>query len=54
MDEPKSCNNCKHSYIDDLFYEYCCRLKGTRPDLDEDGFPVENTKCKRWEECKNA
>ena len=54
MDEPKSCNNCKYSYVDDLFYEYCCRLKGISPDLDEDGFPVENTKCKRWEEYKNA
>ena len=47
--EVKSCDNCKHSYIDDLFYEWCCRLKGCHVDLDEEGFPVENTKCKKRE-----
>ena len=48
MSEPRSCNNCKHCYIDDLYYEYCCRLSRCYPELDEEGFPVENTKCKKW------
>ena len=49
MAEPKSCSNCKHSFVDDLFYEYQCRLPRCHPELDSDGEPVENTKCKKWE-----
>ena len=53
MSEPRSCNNCKHCYIDDLYYEYRCRLSRYYPELDEEGFPVDNTKCKKWEEDDN-
>lgn len=49
MAEPRSCANCKHSCVDDLFYEYRCRLSKCYPELDRDGDPVENTKCKKWE-----
>lgn len=48
MSEPRSCANCKYSYVDDLFYEWQCR-RLSRPDLDEFGDPVEDTKCKCWE-----
>ena len=45
----RSCSNCEHSYVDNLFYEYRCRFHGYFPDLDKYGDPVENTKCKKWE-----
>lgn len=44
----RSCANCKHAYVDNLYYEWCCRLK-KHPDLDDQGDPVNNTKCKKWE-----
>lgn len=45
----RSCANCKYSYVDDLFYEYCCKLPKSYPELDDEGWPVEHTKCKKWE-----
>ena len=45
----RSCANCKYSYVDDLFYEYGCKLPKTYTDLDDEGWPVKNTKCKKWE-----
>lgn len=45
----RSCANCKYSYVDNLFYEYCCKLPKSYPELDDEGWPVEHTKCKKWE-----
>lgn len=45
----RSCADCKHSYVDNLFYEYCCKLPKSYPELDDEGWPVENTKCEKWE-----
>ena len=49
MAESRSCANCKHAYVDDLFYEYQCELSRCYPELDNEGWPVDNTKCKKWE-----
>lgn len=50
MSANRSCVNCKYSYVDDIFYEYCCRLADRYPDLDDEGWPIENTNCDKWEE----
>ena len=49
MYEPNSCDNCKYSYVDNLFYEWQCRV-APMPYLDKDGDPVESNDCKYWEE----
>lgn len=45
----RSCADCKHSYVDDLFYEWCCNINGLHPILDEYGDTIEGLKCKRFE-----
>lgn len=54
MSEPKSCANCKYGYVDNLFYEWQCERRGCRPVLDDDGEPVDNNKCKKWEAENNG
>jgi len=49
MTETKSCTNCKYCYVDDLFYEFCCRLPKHRVSLDNEGDPTESTTCSEWE-----
>ena len=45
----RSCADCKHSYVDNLFYEWCCDINGLHPVLDEYGDTIEGLKCKRFE-----